>query len=75
MGRLAGLSHAEVTHRLRALGFSFARHAKGSHEIWRRDRDGRLTTVPHHPGDLPEGTVRAVIKQAGLSVDDFLKAG
>ena len=27
----------------------------------------------HHPGDLPEGTVRAIIRQARLSVDEFLE--
>jgi predicted RNA binding protein YcfA (HicA-like mRNA interferase family) len=28
--------------------------------------------VPHHPGDLPEGTLRAILKHAGISVDEFL---
>jgi len=30
------------------------------------------TTVPHHPGDLPEGTAEAILRQAGLSVEEFL---
>jgi hypothetical protein len=25
-------------------------------------------------GDLPEGTLKAILKQAGISVEDFLKA-
>jgi predicted RNA binding protein YcfA (HicA-like mRNA interferase family) len=25
-----------------------------------------------HRGDLPSGTLRAIIKQAGVSVDEFL---
>jgi predicted RNA binding protein YcfA (HicA-like mRNA interferase family) len=32
----------------------------------------RYTTIPNHPGDLPEGTLRAILRQAGVSVDDFL---
>jgi predicted RNA binding protein YcfA (HicA-like mRNA interferase family) len=28
--------------------------------------------VPHHPGDLPEGTLRAILHQAGLSIEEFL---
>ena len=32
----------------------------------------RVTTVPIHPGDLPMTTLRAIIKQAGLSVDEFI---
>jgi predicted RNA binding protein YcfA (HicA-like mRNA interferase family) len=30
--------------------------------------------VPNHPGDMPEGTLRAILKQAGVSVDDFINA-
>ena len=29
--------------------------------------------IPNHPGDMPEGTLNAVIKQSGLSVEQFLK--
>jgi predicted RNA binding protein YcfA (HicA-like mRNA interferase family) len=72
MGRLAGLSALEVIRRLRRAGFVFDRQAKGSHEIWRHPVTKRRTTVPNHPGDLPEGTVRAIIREAGLSVDEFL---
>jgi predicted RNA binding protein YcfA (HicA-like mRNA interferase family) len=28
---------------------------------------------PRHPGDLPEGTVHAILRQAGLSADDYMK--
>jgi hypothetical protein len=28
--------------------------------------------VPMHRGDLPPGTLRAIIGQSGLSVDEFL---
>jgi predicted RNA binding protein YcfA (HicA-like mRNA interferase family) len=31
-----------------------------------------MTTVPQHPGDLKMGTLRAIVKQAGLSEDAFL---
>ena len=33
----------------------------------------RYTTIPNHPGDMPEGTVRAILKQADVKVDEFLK--
>ena len=72
MGRLAGFSAAEVIRRLRRAGFIFDRQAKGSHEIWRNPTTTRRTTVPNHPGDLPEGTVRAIVREAGLSADEFL---
>jgi len=33
----------------------------------------RYTTIPNHPGDLPEGTVRAILRQAAVNVDEFLE--
>jgi predicted RNA binding protein YcfA (HicA-like mRNA interferase family) len=74
MGRLAGFSYVEVASRLRRLGFEFDRQAKGSHEIWRHAQDGRKTTVPRHPGDVSEGTLRTVLRQAGVTPIDFLDA-
>ena len=73
MGRLAGLGASEVIRKLRRDGFVFDRHAKGSHEIWWNPNTRRRTTVPNHPGDLPEGTVRAIVRQAGLTVSRFLR--
>jgi predicted RNA binding protein YcfA (HicA-like mRNA interferase family) len=73
LGRLAGFRYREVARRLRALGFAFDRQAAGSHEIWHNVSTQRYTTVPNHPGDLPEGTLRAVLKQAGINPNEFLK--
>lgn len=71
MSSLAGLRYGDVARKLRAAGFSFDRMAKGSHEIWRNEQSKRYTTVPHHSGAIPEGTVRAIIRQAGLTPDEF----
>ena len=73
MGRLAGFSYRRVAGRLRELGFTFHRQAAGSHEIWFNTRTNRYTTIPNHPGDIPEGTVRAILKQAGISPTEFLR--
>jgi len=72
LGRLSGFKYREVIHRLRKLGFRFFRNAAGSHEIWHNPVTNRYTTVPNHPGDIPEGTMHAILKQAGISVDEFL---
>ena len=74
MGRLGGFRYREVVVRLKAFGFEFDRQAAGSHEIWFNPTSGRYTTVPNHPGDLPEGTLRAILKQAGVQPEDFLKS-
>jgi predicted RNA binding protein YcfA (HicA-like mRNA interferase family) len=47
-----------VAKRLKGSGFVFDRQAAGSHEIWFNTETNRYTTVPNHPGDLPEGTQR-----------------
>jgi predicted RNA binding protein YcfA (HicA-like mRNA interferase family) len=73
MGRLAGFKAAEVIRKLRRAGFEFDRHAKGSHEVWRHPVTRRRTTVPRHPGDVPERTVAAIIKEAGITAEYFLE--
>ena len=72
MGRLAGFKYREVVKRLKQLGFAFDRQAAGSHEIWFNSLTHHYTTIPNHPGDLPEGTLRAILKQAGITPEQFL---
>ena len=74
LGRLSGFRYRDLSRRLRRLGFEFDRQAAGSHEIWFNATTNRYTTIPNHPGDLPEGTLRAILRQAGVEVDDFLSA-
>ena len=52
----------------------FERQAAGSHEIWSNPVSGRYMTIPNHPGDMPEGTLRAILREAGITPDDFLRA-
>ena len=74
MGRLAGFSYRKTIKKLKKLGFEFYRQAAGSHELWQNPESGLFTTIPNHPGDLPEGTLRAILKTAGVEPDDFLNA-
>ncbi|WP_019507310.1 type II toxin-antitoxin system HicA family toxin [Pleurocapsa sp. PCC 7319] len=73
MGRLAGFSYREVTRKLRKLGFEFYRTGKGDHEIWINSTTNIRTTIPHH-GEVREGILRNILKQARVEVEDFLKA-
>ncbi|MFZ8852629.1 type II toxin-antitoxin system HicA family toxin [Fervidibacter sp.] len=44
---------------------------RGSHlRLW-RPSDNKLLIVPIHPGDLPKGTLRGIIRDAGLTVEEF----
>jgi predicted RNA binding protein YcfA (HicA-like mRNA interferase family) len=72
MGRLSGFKYREIVSLLKKFGFEFYRQAAGSHEIWYNPVTNRFTTIPNHTGDMPEGTLRAILKQAGINPDDFL---
>jgi predicted RNA binding protein YcfA (HicA-like mRNA interferase family) len=72
MGRLGGFRYRGVVKRLKKLGFEFDRQAAGSHEIWFNPSSHRYTTIPNHPNDMPEGTLRAILKQANVTVEQFL---
>jgi predicted RNase H-like HicB family nuclease/predicted RNA binding protein YcfA (HicA-like mRNA interferase family) len=65
-GEAFGTLIPEIARKLRACGFMFDRQAAGSHEIWFNPATNRYTTVPNHPGDMPEGTMRAILTQAGI---------
>jgi len=71
--RLPSMTARDVIRKLKKAGFVFDRQAKGSHEIYYNPKTKRRVTVPNHPGDLPKGTLRAIIKQSGLTVEEFLK--
>ncbi|MDZ7721933.1 MAG: type II toxin-antitoxin system HicA family toxin [candidate division KSB1 bacterium] len=73
MGRLAGFKYRDVVKKLKKAGFEFYRQAAGSHEIWYNQKTELYTTIPNHPGDVPEGTLRAILKQTGMTIDEFLQ--
>ena len=73
MGRLAGFKYRDIVKILKKFGFEFLRQAAGSHEIWFNSTTNCYTTIPNHPGDMPEGTLRAILKQADIKPDDFLR--
>jgi predicted RNA binding protein YcfA (HicA-like mRNA interferase family) len=72
MGRLSGFRYREIVKILKKFGFEFFRQAAGSHEIWHNPQTKRFTTIPNHTGDMPEGTLRAILKQADIDVNEFV---
>ncbi len=72
MGRLSGFKYKAIITKLRKAKFKFDRQAKGSHEIWYNSETKLRITIPNHPGDMPEGTLNAIIKQSGLTIEKFL---
>jgi predicted RNA binding protein YcfA (HicA-like mRNA interferase family) len=67
---LPHISGAEAIRALEKLGFVVARQ-KGSHVVLRRGSSGCV--VPNHR-EIKVGTLSGVLKQAGMSQEDFLAA-
>jgi predicted RNA binding protein YcfA (HicA-like mRNA interferase family) len=59
----------EVLAKLQRAGFEIRRQS-GSHVVLRHP-DGRQTYVPIHTKDVPEGTLRSILKQAGLTIEQL----
>ncbi len=70
MPKLPRISGRECRKALIALGFAEARQ-RGSHVVMRRRESGCV--VPMHK-ELKTGTLAGVLRQAGISVEEFLAA-
>ena len=69
MSRLPRLSGSDCVKALGKAGFYFKRQ-RGSHLILRRDAPFAQVIVPNHR-ELAKGTLRSIIRQAGLEVEEF----
>lgn len=69
MSKLPVLRAREVVAALQRAGFVI-HHQTGSHARLRHS-DGRSVTVPVHAGDVPLGTLRRIIAQTGMTLDEF----
>ena len=73
MGRLSSLTARKIVRALKRAGFVEDRQ-KGSHLILTNPESNARTVVPIHPGQtIKEALVRAIIRDAKLSVDDFIQ--
>ncbi|VXD25347.1 type II toxin-antitoxin system HicA family toxin [Planktothrix paucivesiculata] len=71
MSKLPRISGKECVKALEKVGF-YLRRQQGSHLILRRNEPLTQVVVPNH-SELDKGTLRSIIRGAGLSVDDFLR--
>lgn len=73
MVRPPSVSGQDVIDALSRLGFRVARQ-RGSHVVLRKDTESGAVgcSVPAHR-ELAPGTLRGILKQAGVSLEDLLK--
>jgi predicted RNA binding protein YcfA (HicA-like mRNA interferase family) len=73
MKKLPVLSGRDVVRALERAGFVTVRISGSHHRMQHRDDPARATTVPVHANrDLPRGTLRDIIDQTGLTVEEFV---
>jgi predicted RNA binding protein YcfA (HicA-like mRNA interferase family) len=70
MTKLPGVKPREVAAVLLRAGFEYVRQ-RGSHRIYVKGSVG--VTVPWHTKDLRRGTLRQIIRQAGLTSEEFVR--
>jgi predicted RNA binding protein YcfA (HicA-like mRNA interferase family) len=69
MSKLPVISGTECVRALEQMGFLIDRQ-RGSHIILVREDPRTTVSIPDHK-ELDRGTLRAIIRQVGLSVDEF----
>lgn len=70
--RLPALTAADLLRALRRAGFTVERNMGSHHHLRHAERPSLRVVVPVHHGDLPAGTVAAIMRQAGLSQEELL---
>lgn len=73
MPRLPVIKTTKLLKVLKKMGFE-QHHTVGSH-IQLKHQGGRRITVPFHRGkDIRKGTLKGIINDLGVSVEEFIKA-
>jgi predicted RNA binding protein YcfA (HicA-like mRNA interferase family) len=71
--KLPSVNARQLIRALKKAGFEEQRQ-RGSHLHLKRDSDGKRVTVPVHKGrSIPTGTLRAILRDADISVETFLE--
>ncbi|HZP20442.1 MAG TPA: type II toxin-antitoxin system HicA family toxin [Bauldia sp.] len=71
--KLTGLSGRLIVRALQRGGFELLRVSGSHHILARPGVSGARVVVPvHGSNDLPPGTVRSIIAQSGLTLDEFI---
>ena len=69
MPKLVRVSYRELASKLRRAGYREIRTSR--HPVYYLAEKDITIPVPRHPGDIPIGTLRAIVREMGLSVAEF----
>jgi len=72
VGKIPPCTRAELIQRLKRLGFD-GPYPGGRHSYMRRDRYRQIIPNPH-AGQIDSVLIREILKQAGISAEDWLNS-
>lgn len=72
MPRLPRVKPSKVIRALKRANF-YIDHVTGSHHIFYKDDKSYPVSVPRHNKDLKLGTLSSILKQAKMSIKEFIK--
>ena len=69
MPKLVPISHRELARKLKRAGYVEIRTRR--HPVYYLAEGNLTIPVPQHPGDVPKGTLRAIVREMGISIEEF----
>lgn len=70
--KLPTIKPRKVIRKLQQAGFIVDRQ-RGSHAVLFNKQNKKFVVVAYHNKDLKKGTIKNIIKQAGLTIEEFNK--
>lgn len=69
MPKLVPISHRELARKLKRAGFILIRTSR--HPVYYSAEKDLTIPIPSHPGDVPKGTLRTIIREMGIAIEEF----
>ncbi len=73
MPKLPTVKPKELIRKLKSLGF-IEDHITGSHFILYHPVSKRRAVVPFHLRDIPEGTLSSILRESGITRQEFINS-
>lgn len=69
MPKLVPISHRDLARKLWRAGYVEIRTSR--HPVYYLAEKDLTIPVPSHPGDVPKGTLRTIVREMGVTVEEF----
>jgi predicted RNA binding protein YcfA (HicA-like mRNA interferase family) len=69
MPKLTPVSYRELARKLKRAGYVEIRTSR--HPVYYLATENLTIPVPQHPGDVPKGTLRTIVREMGITVEAF----